>query len=153
MAGRTLNLTGNQATIKATSEETGGTFALLEFVAVPGAPELFAHVHTREDECLYVIEGRLLVTVGQDEQLVEAGGFVFMPRRAMHCWRNPDPNPARFLTMLLPAGGERYFLDLAAALAAGTPPTIEALTPLMAHHGMRPVQPVVRLVGDHGSTR
>jgi quercetin dioxygenase-like cupin family protein len=145
MAARTLNLTGNQATVKATSEETDGAFAMLEFVAAPGALAPTLHVHSREDECLYLMEGRLMVTVGREERLVEAGGFIFMPRGEAHTWRNPDPHPARFLTMLLPAGGERYFLDLAALLAAGGDSSVEALAPLMAHHGVRPVRKVVPL--------
>jgi mannose-6-phosphate isomerase-like protein (cupin superfamily) len=143
MAARTLKLTGNEATVKATSEDTDGAFAMLEFVAPPGAPAPPLHVRSREDECLYVLEGRLLMTLGREERLVEAGGFVFIPRGEAHCWRNPDPEPARFLTMLLPAGGERYFLDLAALLAAGGDSSVEGVAPLMAHHGMRPVRHVV----------
>jgi mannose-6-phosphate isomerase-like protein (cupin superfamily) len=139
MGPRTLNLTGNQATIKATAEDTDGVFALVEFVMGPDAIPAPTHVHTREDECLYVLEGRLLVTVGEEQRLVEAGDFVFLPRRTMHTWRNPDEAAARFLTMLLPAGGERYFLDLAASLAAGVDSSKETLARLMANHGMRPV--------------
>ena len=139
IAARTLNLTGNQATIKATSEETDGAFAMVEFVMGPDAIPAPPHVHTREDECLYVIEGKLVVNMGDQERVVGAGEFVFLPRRMRHSWRNPDGTEARFLTMLLPGGGERYFLDLAAALAAGVGTSKEALAPLMANHGMRPV--------------
>jgi quercetin dioxygenase-like cupin family protein len=152
MSARTFDLSGNQATIRASTEDTAGTFSMLEFVAPPGATELPAHLHTREDECLFVLEGRLMVNVGGEERLVEAGGFVFMPRRDMHSWRNPEAEPARFLIMLLPGGGERYFLDLAAVLATGVPPNIHDLAPLMAHHGMRPVQALVHVLPDQAPT-
>src|SRR5947208_14821907 len=79
-AARTLNLMGNRASIKATAEETDGAFGMIEFVATPGAPPPSLHVHSREDEFLYVLEGRLVVTVAHEERFVEAGGFVFMPR-------------------------------------------------------------------------
>jgi quercetin dioxygenase-like cupin family protein len=152
MAARTLNLMGNQATIRATSDDTDGAFAMLEFLAAPGASAQPLHVHTREAECLHVLEGRLMVTVGREERLVEPGGFVFMPRGSMHGWRNPDPFPARFLIMLLPGGGERYYLDLAAVLAAGAPNTTETIAALMASHGIRAVESVVRLVEDQRAT-
>ena len=151
-AARTLNLMGNRASIKATAEETDGAFGMIEFVATPGAQPPSLHVHSREDEFLYVLEGRLVVTVAHEERFVEAGGFVFMPRGAAHGWRNPDPFPARFLSMMVPGGGERYFLDLAAVLAAGAPDNPETITPLMIHHGIRPAEPVVHLVEDPGST-
>jgi quercetin dioxygenase-like cupin family protein len=140
MVTRTLNLIGGEATIRATSEDTDGAFALAEFVAPPDAAAEPLHVHSREDESLYVLEGRLLVTVGDQESQVEAGGLVFMPRGEVHGWRNPGPEAARFLSVLVPGGGERYLMDLAAVLATGVPVTPESLVPLMAHHGMRPVQ-------------
>ena len=152
MPARTLNLIGNQATIRATARETDGAFSMLEFVAEPEASASPPHVHTREEECLYVLEGRLVVTVGVDERVVEAGGFAFMPRGVVHTWRNPDPTPVRFLAMLLPGGGERYFQDLAAILATGASPSIETIGPLMIHHGIRPAEPALHVLEDDRST-
>src|SRR5207253_720661 len=141
MVTKTLNLMGSEATVKATTELTDGAFAMLEFVAPPDAVAEPLHVHSREDECLYVLEGRLLVTVGDEERQVEAGGFIFMPRGEVHGWRNPGPEAARFLTMLVPGGGERYFMDLAAIIATGAPIGPETITPLMSNHGIRRAQP------------
>ena len=152
IAARTLNLMGNRATIKATAQETDGVFSMLEFVAEPGASASPPHAHTREEECLYVLEGRLVVTVGAEERVVEAGGFAYMPRGVVHTWRNPDPTPTRFLTMLLPGGGERYFQDLAAVLATGASDSVETIGPLMIHHGIRPAEPGLHLLEADSST-
>jgi quercetin dioxygenase-like cupin family protein len=143
---------GNRATIKATAHDTDGAFSMLEFVAEPGASASPPHVHTREEECLYVLDGRLVVTVGEDERVLEAGGFAYMPRGIVHTWRNPDPTPTRFLTMLLPGGGELFFQDLAAVLATGASDSVETIGPLMIHHGIRPTEPALHVLEDDRST-
>src|SRR2546430_17686488 len=93
-AARRWNLMANRASIKATAEETDGAFGMIEFAVTPGAPPPSLHVHSREDECLYVLEGRLVVTVAHEERIVEAGGFVFMPRGAAPGRGAPGPFPA-----------------------------------------------------------
>jgi quercetin dioxygenase-like cupin family protein len=141
MLTKTLNLMGGEATVRATTEDTQGAFSLVEFVAPPDAMSEPLHTHSREDECLYVLEGTLVVTVGGLERQVEAGEFIFMPRGVVHGWQNPGPEAARFLTVLVPGGGERYLLDMAAILAAGAPASPETVAQLMVHHGIRRAQP------------
>jgi quercetin dioxygenase-like cupin family protein len=141
MFTKTLNLLAGAATIKAASEDTDGAFAMVEFVAPADGVGEPLHVHSREDEALYVLQGTLLVTVGETERSVEAGGFVFMPRGETHAWRNPGPEEARFLTVLVPGGGERYLMDLAAVVAMGAAASPETVAPLMANHGIRRAQP------------
>jgi quercetin dioxygenase-like cupin family protein len=138
---KTLQLMGGTAAVKAASTDTDGAFTMLEFVALPDAYAEPLHIHSREDECLYLLEGSLLVTVGQVERPLEAGEFVFMPRGEVHGWRNPGPDSARFLTVFVPGGGERYMQDLAAVLAAGAPASPETVAKLMVHHGIRRARP------------
>jgi len=152
MVTKTLKLIGGEATIKAASRETEGAVAMLEFVAPPDAVSEPLHMHSREDECLYVLEGSLLVTLGDEERQVEAGGFIFLPRGEPHCWRNPGADPARFLIVLVPGGGERYFMDVAAVLATGSPASLETVSPLMVNNGIRRAQPAgPRVVSMHST--
>ena len=83
--------------LKASATSTGGAFTLIESRTDGGAPP---HVHAREDEAMYVLDGRIVVHVGDDEFTVEAGGFVFMPRGVLHDWdvvggHGPRPDPRR----------------------------------------------------------
>ena len=69
----------NRMTVKATAETTGGGFGLLEsWVAAGSSPPL--HVHHREDESFWVLEGRVRFRCGDVEFLGEPGSFVFLPR-------------------------------------------------------------------------
>lgn len=80
-------------------------FALIEVIADPGdMPPL--HVHRRDDETFYVLEGGLTVWVG--DEVVEAGPgtCVHLPRNVAHTYRTTSGGPTRWLVISSPAGFE-----------------------------------------------
>ena len=72
--------------------------------APAGPPRLIAplHVHFRDDEAWYVLEGTLHVRVGDDQVEAGAGSAVLVPRGTPHSYWNPDPNPVRYLLTMTP---------------------------------------------------
>jgi len=107
-------LVGDTYTTKATAESTGGAFGLLEASVPPGGGPP-PHVHTREDEAFYLLDGVLEVTAGEATLLVRPGDFVFLPRGTVHWFTNPSVDAARALFWATPGGFERFFTE------AGTP--------------------------------
>lgn len=108
--GRATWFQPNRMTVKATTETTGGAFGLLEsWVAAGSSPPL--HVHHREDESFWVLEGRVRFRCGDEEFVGEPGAFVFLPRDVPHTFIVEGDAPARLLTLLTPGGGEGFFLD------------------------------------------
>ena len=97
---------GVLATIKASHETTGGRVAVIEHCAPQGAGSPL-HVHRREDEWFYVIEGALAFWVGGDVIEAPAGSFVFGPRDIPHTFVVTSPE-ARFLLVTEPAGFEGF---------------------------------------------
>lgn len=67
-----------------------------------GPPRLIAplHVHHRDDEAWYVLEGTLRVKVGDDEVEAGAGSAVFVPRGRPHTYWNPGPGRVRYLLIM-----------------------------------------------------
>ena len=61
------------------------------------------HVHHRDDEAWYVLEGRLGFRVGERELEAPAGAAVFVPRGTPHSYWNAQPAPARYLIVMTPA--------------------------------------------------
>ena len=97
-------------TVKATAASTGGAYGLLESLIAPGfSPPL--HVHHREDEAFYVLEGELTMQCGDRRFRARAGAFVFLPRVVPHTVVVEGDRPARMLTLLSPGGGEGVFID------------------------------------------
>jgi len=112
----------NRATIKATAADTGGAFSLVDMqVALGHGPPL--HVHHTEDEALWVLEGHLTVRCGEATFTAGPGSFVYTPRGIPHTFRLEGATPARLLVLLVPGGGEGFFVE------AGRPAEGEGLPP------------------------
>src|SRR5207253_967490 len=77
------------------------------------------HLHTREDEYSFVVEGRMGALLG--DEVVEAGpgDLVFKPRNEWHTFWNPTDEPTRILEIISPAGFERFFDELVDLRASG----------------------------------
>lgn len=93
-------------TIKATGKETGGRYALVE-VLEPEGEEAPLHVHHREDEGFWILEGEMTFYVGDETIKASPGSFVFGPKDVPHRY-TVDSGPARLLFVLSPAGFEDF---------------------------------------------
>jgi quercetin dioxygenase-like cupin family protein len=108
-------------TIKATGEETNGSFYLGEVVVAPGFPGPPPHVHERLHDMFYVLDGTLTMRLGDEATELREGSFVCVPPGVVHTFSNRSETSVRFLNFNTPAGWENYMRDLDAALAKGTP--------------------------------
>src|SRR6266481_8445628 len=98
---------GNLTTNLAEKKDTNGAFFLVEAMLAPGS-EPPPHLHTREDELFYVLEGEFDVYVGKEAFKVEGGECVFLPRLKAHAFAIRSPR-IRLLTLFTPAGLEDAF--------------------------------------------
>jgi quercetin dioxygenase-like cupin family protein len=137
------------ARIKATGDQTGGAYALFDFV-VPPAGALPLHVHRDEDETVYVLEGAVTVFCGDERFAAKPGTFVFLPRGVPHGYRSDGDDPARVLEFTVPSGLEGLIAELSvpATDLAGPPPLdaqpalVEKLVPVAARYGLEIVGPL-----------
>jgi quercetin dioxygenase-like cupin family protein len=95
---------GVLATIKATAEQTGGQYALVEILA-PDGYEGVLHVHHFEDEGFHILEGEMTFYVGEQTIKAHPGSFLFGPKDVPHAF-TVDSGPARLLFVFSPAGLE-----------------------------------------------
>ncbi len=114
----TVWLGGLGVVFKVTGEETGGAFAVVEHPIEPGVL-VPPHRHEREDELTYVIEGEIGARVGEREVALTAGEYLWKPRGVPHAFWNASSAPARISDLIVPAGFERFFSELAELLARG----------------------------------
>jgi quercetin dioxygenase-like cupin family protein len=118
--GEALWFLGTLATVKASSETTAGRVAVIEQLAPQGAGSPL-HVHHREDEWFYVIEGTLTFWVGGEVIDAPAGSFVYGPRDIPHTFIVSSPE-ARFLLVTEPAGFEQFMRAFSERAATRTIP-------------------------------
>ena len=132
---------GTLMTMRATAEQTGGAFSLMEEV-MPKGTEPPPHVHHREDEAFYVLDGALTVRVGDEKFTAEPGAFVFCPREIPHLLA-VETDAVRVLTLCAPGGLDRMFVELGEPAGARTPPPPPT--------GPPDIERVVRVAGHYGA--
>ncbi len=139
--GEALWFLGILATVKSSAETTGGAVAVIEHQAPRGAGSPL-HVHSREDEWFYVLEGELTFWVGGEVSVAPAGTFVFGPKGIPHTFI-VSSEESRFLLVTEPAGFERFMRAVGEPAArleipppATEPPDVAALTAAAARYGI-----------------
>lgn len=105
---------GQVIDLKLDGARTGGAFLLLEVLTEPGGGAPQAHVHSREDETLMLLEGEVTVTVGRARRTVRPGDVVFFPRGVPHSFQNTGAATSRGIGVVTPSGLEGFFRELGA---------------------------------------
>ncbi len=115
-------------------EEAGGDFSLVEHPLPPRALAAPLHLHHREDEYSYVLEGRMGALLGDEVLEAGPGDLVFKPREQWHTFWNAGDEPCRILEIIAPAGFEHFFKELD-ALGGALQADPEELAALSARYG------------------
>jgi len=125
---------GRDLVFKVTGEDTRG---VLEYficeVAPHGGPPL--HLHHNQDETLHVQSGRFKVRIGDQEHILETGGFAYMPAELPHAFLNLTDQPAELIIVFAPGGGHTFFEELGPATRTANPDRAE-IAAIFERHGM-----------------
>src|SRR5580700_2144489 len=133
--GRTVAVFGDVYRFLAVADDTNGKYALWEAVVPPGGGPP-PHVHSREEEGFYILEGEITFQIGDQRIVAMAGTFANMPVGMPHSFKNEGDQPARMLISVAPAGLEKMFFEFGVPLPEGSttalPPTKEEIEKLLA---------------------
>jgi len=133
--GCTVSLVGDVYRFLATGEDTNSKYSLIQALVGPGGGPP-PHVHSREDEGFYVLEGEIAFTINGERVVATAGMFANMPIGTPHSFKNESNKPAKMLVSVVPAGLEKMFMEIGVPLAEGAttalPATREDIEKLLA---------------------
>ena len=146
--GRTIAVVGDVYRFLATGDDTNGKYALWEAIVPPGGGPP-PHVHSREEEGFYILDGEitftegfyildgeLTFTVGDERIVVTAGMFANVPVGTPHSFKNETDHPAKMLISVAPAGLEEMFFEVGVRVNQGAttaaPPTKGEIEKLLA---------------------
>ena len=137
--GRKIWMVGTDLiTFKATGEDTNGQFFLIETLVLPGGGPP-PHIHHRESERFYVLEGEFEFLARDEWIKVAPGSFVYVPKDSLHTFKNAGDSVGRLLVIVAPAGLDKFFEE---AGEPGTdissppgPPDVEKLLAIAERYG------------------
>jgi quercetin dioxygenase-like cupin family protein len=140
---------GGRFTMKAESRAAEGRLAIIEVIATRAAePPL--HIHTREDEAWYVLDGAMTFYLADVPYRAVAGSLVYAPMGVPHVF-TVDVEPTRVLLIATPGGFERFARELGTPVEGETPPpSLElpdpsVLTAVAARYGIEVIGPPWRV--------
>jgi quercetin dioxygenase-like cupin family protein len=125
--------------VKATSESTGGAFALVHHTTRPGQATPY-HLHHIEDEAFYVLDGEFTFICDGNKTVLGPGGYIFLPRKIPHGIRCTGTTPSTMLVLAMPGTGFVGMMTEMAepakerVLPLPAPPDIEKLTMVCAKY-------------------
>ena len=137
--GRDIDMGNFRMTLKASADDTGQAFTLLEAEepANFGPP---MHIHHDAAEAFYVVSGEYVIFIGDEEYACPAGSFIHIPAGVPHGFR-VGAGPSRKLNIYAPAAMVGYFNELADAIAADEMDD-DSLADIARRHGMEVIGPV-----------
>lgn len=119
--GEMFDVVGDRYRFLATTDMTNGRYAVIEaFVPPGGGPP--PHVHSREEEGFYIIEGEMTFRAEDRAIRLSAGGFINLPIGVMHSFRNETDRPVKMLIIVAPGGIEAMFRQAGRAANDPTSP-------------------------------
>ncbi len=133
--------------VKIWGQDTGGRLSVCEFLCPPGYATPL-HLHHREDETWWVIEGRVRFRCGDQDFVAEPGACLYLPLGVPHGWRVIGSENARLLHVSVPAGAEEFHIEMGEptterTLPPPTPVDLGRAAEIGAKHGIELVGPPI----------
>ncbi len=138
--GSVVHAFGEEVHFHLTGAETGGAFTQWVEISPPGGGPP-PHYHTLDDECFYVLEGRVSFFKGGEWTEGGPGTAAYMPKNAVHTFKNTGDTPAKLLVTTSPSGFETFFARCAEVCAQPGEPDMQRIIEISAEHGIHYVNP------------
>lgn len=134
---------GALAVIKTNADETAGQLTLVEVTTPPGF-EMPPHIHHRDDEGFWILEGDATFEIGETTIEAHTGDYLFGPREIPHRF-TVGSDGCRMIFVMVPGGLERLIR------ATGEPaPTRTVPPPPEKPHGPEDIARMKALAAEHG---
>lgn len=125
---------GASMTYKVTAEDTGGAYSLAMEITPPhgGLP---LHIHHREDEAMYILEGEYEIQCGDQVFRAIPGTFAFLPKNVPNRYQNVGDTPGKFLYITSPGGFEKL-VEQTSVLMSSESPDMQKVQEAGQRHGI-----------------
>ncbi len=141
--GRPVHVLGADLTIRISTRDTNGAFAVFEGHTPPlDGPPL--HRHREHDEWWFIVQGEYRFEVDGEEIYASAGDTVYAPRGSRHTFQNIGSEPGWTITTVVPGGVDLFFEELDKAIPRGAAPEPAIMLPLFEKYAQELLGPPLR---------
>lgn len=116
-AGDLIDIVGDRYRVLARHGETDGAYTLIDALVAPGGGPP-PHIHSREEEGFYILEGEMAFYSDGERMTAGPGAFVHLPKGSAHRFANETDAPVRSLMFIAPGGLEDFFTECGATPAS-----------------------------------
>jgi quercetin dioxygenase-like cupin family protein len=128
--------------LKVSGKDTNGGLAIFEQTSISQGRGTPFHVHARQDEVFYVVEGEYYFKVGTEKYHLSVGDSIFLPRNVPHAWTQVSEK-GKLTVIFQPAGKmEEFFVTMA---ALDHEPTNNEIAQIFVDNEMRVVGPPLKI--------
>jgi len=139
---RLKGVNSNILDLKVSGADNDGGFALFEQTSLSPGRGTPLHVHHKQNEVFYVLEGNYYFQVGNEKFELNAGESIFLPMKVPHAWTQVS-SAGKMTVLFQPAGKMENFFLRVAALA--TEPTKEEMAKIFIDNEMQIVGPPLQI--------
>lgn len=136
----TLFAFGEQVILHLTGAQTGGKVTAWTEITPPGSGPP-PHYHLKEDEWFLVQDGTMAFFYDNRWHELGPGGVAFMPREAIHTFKNIGTTPSRMLVHTSPSGFETFFARCAQEFGRPDGPDMQRIVEIGVEHGIHFLPP------------
>ena len=134
-SGRSIFAFGDEMILHLGTRDTDGRLTLWTNITPPGGGPP-PHFHENEDEWFWPMSGSAEFLIGNEWTAVPARTAVYAPRRSIHTFRNPNPEPLEMLIQTIPGGFDLFFAECATEFENGNTPDMNAIAEISARYGI-----------------
>jgi mannose-6-phosphate isomerase-like protein (cupin superfamily) len=147
MTDRAYWVLSNLVIVHVSGDETEGRFCLVEFLMPPDDMTPL-HVHQRDSQTTYVLDGEVTIYLPGSSTVLRAGECIHQPAGVPQTERVTSAEAARVLDINSPAGFEEFIAaigrpaeSLSLPPVGGSPPDLEQMATAAAEHGIELLGP------------
>ncbi len=140
--GPVLRVFEDRVRVALYGEATGGSHAMIYDETPPGGGTP-PHVHTRESETFYILEGEFEFWVDGETVLAGPGDTVYAPQNVPHCFRVCGEGLGKSLVVIQPPGFEKMFAEANSLFENTQNPDLDAFVELLGRYGCHLVSPAL----------
>ena len=137
--GRHVRVLSDEVCIKLASSESPRKMVVVT-VSLPAAGFVPPHMHAKEEEVYFILEGAMTMYLGNGEFEVGTGDFVHVPQGTIHGYRNDGAQPCRFLAWTVGGAIDQFFIEMGDKIK-NMPDDLPRMPEILAKHGIRMIEP------------